>query len=78
MICYWNKNLKHMTVTLGWDDGKEVQGPIGSFIKAIRTLRRQREKLLLEAGKYNRHLLCSSRQLVNTMIFSNMKDRKCT
>lgn len=67
-----------MTVTLGWVDGKEVQVPLGSFIKTIRALRRQREKLLLEAGKYNRHFLCSSRQLVNTVIFSNMKNRKGT
>lgn len=45
-----DKNLKHMTLTLGYDDVKKQERPLGSLIKAIRALKRQREKLLSEAG----------------------------
>lgn len=26
-----NKNLKHMTLTLGWDDGKKLEGSLGDL-----------------------------------------------
>lgn len=45
-----DKNLKHMTLTLGCDDVKKQERPLGSLIKALRALKRQRENLLSEAG----------------------------